>query len=73
MIKHAVVLPTETSLCGIHPTKDIVSGWLFTNTGMRLHKGQQYSLFKDSVTYKECLDASKNLVDVVCTCDNDDL
>jgi hypothetical protein len=72
MVKHAVILPTEISLCGISPTKGITGGWLFTETEMRLRKGQQYSLFKDSVTCKKCLDVGKELVDVVCTCNNDD-
>ena len=72
MTTHAVILPTETSLCDIHPIKDIRSGWIFTEEGMKLNKGQQYSLFKNTVTCKKCLEIGKNLVEVNCSCYNDD-
>ena len=54
-MKHAVVLPTETTLCGIHPVTEAHAGWVFTETGMRLREGQQYNLFLNSVDCAECL------------------
>lgn len=67
MEKHAVVLPTETTLCGIHLLLDAHAGWVFTEKDMRLRKGQQYNLFCDSVNCVECLKASKTLVDNICS------
>lgn len=64
-MKHCVVLPTEKSLCGL-PSHEIKSGYIFTEIDMRLRKGQQYNLFRDSVDCPECLVVSKTLVDDIC-------
>jgi hypothetical protein len=69
-MKHAAVIPTEKTLCG-QPSFDKVAGYIFTEEGMKLRSGQQYSLFKDSVDCEGCLEAGKALVEDRCdTCGN---
>lgn len=67
-MKHAILLPTETTLCGL-PSNDKRAGWIFNSIGMKLRKGQQYSLFQESVSCPSCLYAGKELIDETCpTC-----
>ena len=65
-MKHCVVLPTEKSLCGL-PSHELVGGYVFTEEGMKLRKGQQYNLFRDSVDCPDCLEVGKTIVDDICT------
>jgi hypothetical protein len=58
-MKHAVILPTGRTLCGLD-SLTAPSGWVFVEEGMRLKKGQQYSLFRESVSCEECLRITKD-------------
>jgi len=64
-MKHAIDLTTEKSLCGL-PCGDLKGGWIFTEPDMRLRKGQQYNLFRDTVDCPDCVETSKTLVDDIC-------
>lgn len=64
-MKHSVVLPNEKTLCGL-PSHKLKGGYIFTETGMVLRKGQQYNLFKESVECKACLEIGKTLVQDIC-------
>jgi hypothetical protein len=66
MTIHASFLPDDKTLCGLPLPQPV--GWGFTELDMRLRKGQQYSLFKESVDCPECLEASKMFVDDICPC-----
>ena len=67
--KHSSYLPEGKTLCGL-PLPQKVS-WGFVDDrdkpGMRIRKGQQCSLFKESVTCSQCLELGKELVDDVCS------
>jgi len=65
-MKHGIILPTEKSLCDL-PSNELNGGYIFTEVGMRLRKGQQYNLFRDSVDCPNCLEVGKTLVDDICT------
>jgi len=65
-MKHGVVLPTEKSLCGL-PSHELQGGYIFTEVDMRLRKGQQYNIFRDSVECPDCLEVGKTLVDNICS------
>jgi hypothetical protein len=65
-MKHASYLPENKTLCGLPLPQSV--GWGFVELGMRLRKGQQYSLFEESVDCPQCLEVSKTLVDDVCSC-----
>jgi hypothetical protein len=65
-MKHAVILPTGKTLCGLDSSTQ-PAGWVFTEEGMKLRKGQQYSLFKDSVSCEKCVKIAKTtLLDETC-------
>ena len=64
---HAIVLPTGRALCGLSfEDNDLKGGYIFVETGMRLHKGRQYKLFRELVDCDKCLEVGKTLVDDVC-------
>jgi hypothetical protein len=68
-MKHCAYLPEDKTLC-VLPLPQRV-GWSFVEgrdkPNMRLRKGQQYSLFKNSVTCPECLEFGKFLMDNICS------
>lgn len=65
-MKHCVILPTEKSLCGLL-SHTLHAGYIFTEVNMKLRKGQQYNLFRDSVDCPECLEVGKTLIDNTCS------
>ena len=54
MDTHAGCLTSEKTLCGL-VTSSNKCGWVFTEEGMKLDKGQMYSLFKEKVSCGGCL------------------
>lgn len=67
-MKHAIILSASKSLCGMQ-SNELMGAYIFTEEDMRLHKGQQYNLFRESVDCPTCLEVGKTLVDNICpTC-----
>jgi hypothetical protein len=64
-MKHAVVLPTGLTLCGL-PSNESKAAWVFSEEGMLLKKGSQSSLFEETVTCEECKEKGKSLIDDTC-------
>lgn len=66
-MKHAAILPLEKTLCNLD-SKTSFCGWGFTETDMKINKGQQYNLFRNSVDCPECLEIAKNMLNNICDC-----
>jgi hypothetical protein len=67
-MKYAAYLPEDKTLCGLPLPQKVSWGFIEARDkqGMRINKGQQYSLFKESVTCPQCLELGKELVDDIC-------
>jgi hypothetical protein len=57
-MRHATILPAGKTVCGLDPST-VPSGWVFTEQAMKLRKGQQYSLYRSSMSCEECLRIAK--------------
>jgi hypothetical protein len=58
MISHAANLTTEKTLCDL-PTISNRCGWIMAESGMKINKGQMYSLFLDRVSCETCRTVAK--------------